>query len=73
MRKKSPWKAILITVLVLAVLGSGGFFGFRYFRSRNTEPVYVYDFNMVGMTEYWGDSKQMSPFNDASCSCVKSE
>lgn len=58
MRKKSPWKAILITVLVLAVLGSGGFFGFRYFRSRNTEPVYVYDFNMVGMTEYWGDSKQ---------------
>ena len=29
MRKKSPWKAILITVLVLAVLGSGGFFGFR--------------------------------------------
>lgn len=58
MRKRSPWKGIVITVLVLAVLCGGGFFAFRQFGSRNAQPVYVYDFSMLGMTEYWGDSKE---------------
>ena len=50
-------KAILITLAAVLVLGIGG--GVWYYIGHNSsEPVYVYPFDYVGMTEYWGDSQE---------------
>ena len=50
-------KAILILLAVVLVLGIGG--GVWYYLGHNSaDPVYVYPFNYVGMTEYWGDSQE---------------
>ena len=51
-------KKILILVLVLLVLVLSGL-GIWYFTShKNAQPVYVYPFHYIGMTEYWGDSRE---------------
>ena len=56
--KKQNKKKIIITVtavgLVVAI-GLGVWFGVSRGRS---EPVKVFAFNSVGMTEYWGDSQE---------------
>lgn len=50
-------KPILITLAVVVLLGIGG--GVWYYLGHNsTEPVYVFPFHYVGMTEYWGDSQE---------------
>ena len=47
---------ILVTVLVLTA-GIGC--GIWYFLGHNSkDPVYVYPFHYIGMTEYWGDSQE---------------
>ena len=52
-RKILLW--ILIPVLLLA-LGGGCWY---YFSQQSTgESVYVYPFNYMGMTEYWGDQQE---------------
>ena len=55
--KNKTKKIILIVVIVAVLLGAGGG-AWYYFGHRNTEPVYVFPFNYVGMTEYWGDSQE---------------
>lgn len=57
MKLNAKKKKILITVtaivLVIAI-GIGIWFGTR----GTAEPVNVYPFNYIGMTEYWGDSQE---------------
>ena len=55
---KNKTKKILVIVLVAAVvLGAGG--GVWYWLGhRNSDPVFVFPFEYVGMTEYWGDSQE---------------
>ena len=55
---KNKTKKIIVIVLVAAlVLGAGG--GVWYWLGhRNADPVYVFPFAYVGMTEYWGDSQE---------------
>ena len=58
MKRKSKGKVIVIVLIVVAVLAAAGV-GIWYFtQNRNSEPVGVYPFNYVGMTEYWGDSQE---------------
>ena len=54
--KKIRKIVICVTAVVLAAaIGLGCWW---YFGARNTDPVFVYDFSYVGMTEYWGDNKE---------------
>lgn len=52
-RKKKRLLAVTAVVLVLA-LGAGIWFGTQ----GKAEPVNVYSFNYIGMTEFWGDSQE---------------
>ena len=52
-RKKKRLLAVTAVVLVLA-LGAGIWFGTQ----GKSEPVNVYCFNYIGMTEFWGDSQE---------------
>ena len=52
------YKKIIISLAVVGAVGAGGFFGWRYLRQNNAEPVKVYEFDNVGMTQYWGDTKE---------------
>ena len=55
--KNKMKKIILIVVAIAIVLGAGG--GIWYWvAQKNADPVYVFPFNYVGMTEYWGDSQE---------------
>ena len=58
MRPKRKGKALLITLLILAVLAAGGIGGWYFLQNRNAAPVNVYAFQFLGMTEYWGDSQE---------------
>lgn len=55
--KKINRKWLIAGAVGAAVLIAG--LGIRFFAGRsNTEPVYVYNFEFVGMTEYWGDTRE---------------
>ena len=56
--KKQNKKKIIITVtavVLVVAIGLGVWFGVSRGRA---EPVKVFAFNSVGMTEYWGDSQE---------------
>ena len=58
MKRKSRGKKILITVICLVLvcaIGGGVWF---VTNRQGGEPVNVFPFNYVGMTEYWGDSQE---------------
>ena len=58
MKRKSRGKKILITSLCLilvAAIGAGAWF---VTANKGGEPVNVFPFMYVGMTEYWGDSQE---------------
>ena len=55
--KRKTKKIIAIVLSVVTLLGAGGGVWY-YFSQKNVEPVYVFPFNHVGMTEYWGDSQE---------------
>ena len=58
MKRKSNKKVIVIVLVIALVLGAAGV-GIWYFAgSRNAEPVNVFPFSYIGMTEYWGDSQE---------------
>ena len=47
---------IIVAVIVLAVaIGCGIWY---YIGHNSSDPVYVYPFEYVGMTEYWGDNQE---------------
>lgn len=54
--KKGKKKGLLILIIAAAALavGAGVFFAF----AGGAEPVNVYPFHYLGMTEYWGDSRE---------------
>ena len=52
--KKKRILIIVISLVLVAAIGVGIFFGVR----GKSEPVGVYPFHQVGMTEYWGDSQE---------------
>ena len=51
--KKKLW-LILAAVILAAAIGVGIWFGIR----GKGEPVKVFPFRYVGMTEYWGDNQE---------------
>ena len=52
---KKKW--IILTAVILAAVAIGC--GVWYYLGHNSsEPVYVYPFEYVGMTEYWGDTQE---------------
>ena len=58
MKRKSRGKKILITVtclILVAAIGAGAWF---VAGNKGGEPVNVFPFMYVGMTEYWGDSQE---------------
>ena len=55
--KRKTKKIIAIVLSMVTLLGAGGG-AWYYFSQKNVEPVYVFPFNHVGMTEYWGDSQE---------------
>ena len=55
--KNKTKKIIVILVAVAILLGAGGG-AWYWFGHRNAEPVYVFPFEYIGMTEYWGDSQE---------------
>ena len=58
MKRKSKLKGIIIILVVVVIVAAAGF-GIRYFlQNRNSEPVNVFPFQYLGMTEYWGDNQE---------------
>ena len=55
---KNKTKKIIVIVLAAAILLGAGGGAWYYFANKNAEPVYVFPFEYVGMTEYWGDSQE---------------
>ena len=57
MKRKSKLKRVLTTVICLvlvAAIGVGAYFSLQ----TPKDPVNVFSFNYIGMTEYWGDSQE---------------
>ena len=53
---KRKGKVFLILLIVVVLLAAAAFGTWYYLQNRNNEPVKVFQFQHVGMTEYWGDS-----------------
>lgn len=54
---KLNWKKLAIGGAIATALAIGG--GVWYYLGHtNTDPVYVYQFDFIGMTEYWGDTRE---------------
>ena len=58
MKPKSKWKKLLLILLVLSLLTGAGFGAWFFTQNRTKEPVNVYPFSYIGMTEYWGDNQE---------------
>lgn len=56
-RKGKGRRIIWLTASVMAALALCGGVGY-YVRRGSAEPVSVYSFSDIGMTEYWGDNKE---------------
>ena len=55
---KNKTKKIILIVLVVVLVLAAGLAGWFWYREKNAEPVYVFPFQYVGMTEYWGDNQE---------------
>ena len=62
MKRKSTGKKILITFICLLLVGAIGAGAWYVTANRSSEPVDVFPFMYVGMTEYWGDSQESYGF-----------
>ena len=58
MKRKSKGKKILITLVCLLLVASIGAGAWFVTAQKGGEPVAVFPFMYVGMTEYWGDSQE---------------
>ena len=57
MKRKSKGKKLLITAICLVLVASIGVGIWFVSGNDRSEPVPVFPFMYVGMTEYWGDSQ----------------
>lgn len=53
-KKRKKWFLAGIALILVAALGAGIWFGTR----GSGEPVNVYSFQYIGMTEFWGDMQE---------------
>lgn len=53
-KKRKKWLLSGIALILVAALGAGIWFGTR----GSGEPVNVYSFQYIGMTEFWGDMQE---------------
>ena len=51
-------KKILIAAVALVLVAAIGVGIWAVAANQNSDPVFVYPFNYLGMTEYWGDSQE---------------
>ena len=58
MKAKKAKKKILIAVIALVLVCAIGGSVWAVSATRNSDPVVVYEFMYLGMTEYWGDSQE---------------
>lgn len=58
MKRKSKLKTVLISVTALVLVVAIGLGAWYYAANRNTDPVSVFAFPDIGITEYWGDSRE---------------
>ena len=56
--KRKNTKKIVISVVALVLVAAIGLGCWYYFGNSSSEPVNVYPFMYIGMTEYWGDSQE---------------
>ena len=56
--KRNKRKVIVIVLVVVALLAAAGAGVWYAVKNRNKEPVTVLPFMNVGMTEYWGDTRE---------------
>jgi len=61
-KRKSKGKKILISLVCLVLVAAIGVGIWLYPGKTTAEPVPVFPFNYVGMTEYWGDSQESYGF-----------
>ena len=54
-RRRKTVVIILVVLVAAAAIGCGIWY---YLGHTNADPVYVYPFHYIGMTEYWGDSQE---------------
>lgn len=54
-RGMKKWIITICVVVLAAAIGCGIWY---YLGHNSSEPVYVYPFHYVGMTEYWGDNQE---------------
>ncbi len=58
MKPKRKLKKIIISVISLVLVAGVGLGTWYYFGHKTSDPVFVYEFGYLGMTEYWGDSQE---------------
>lgn len=58
MKPKRKLKKILISTISLVLVAGIGLGAWYYFGHKSSDPVFVYEFGYIGMTEYWGDSQE---------------
>lgn len=58
MNHKSPKKKFLIISISLVLVVAIGLGAWYYVGHSSSDPVNVYPFSFIGMTEYWGDSRE---------------
>ena len=52
---KKKWVILTAVILLVVAIGCGIWY---YIGHNSSDPVYVYPFEYVGMTEYWGDNQE---------------
>ena len=62
LKRKGKGKKLFISLVALVLVGAIGAGAYLYFGQSNAEPVNVYPFMYLGMTEYWGDSQESYGF-----------
>ena len=54
-KTKKKWILSVTAIVLVAAIGCGIWYHAGH---SSSEPVYVYPFDYIGMTEYWGDSQE---------------
>ena len=58
MKPKRKLKKLILSLICLILAVGIGLGAWYYFGHKTSDPVFVYEFSYIGMTEYWGDSQE---------------